>query len=98
MILEHMERSISEFTWRDRAACLQHAASLFFGFDDAEPPAERRAREERAKLICSTCLVRNECLEYALSANESYGIWGGLTEMELKAQRRAIKNRTNVSV
>lgn len=86
-------QDLGGFTWRERASCAGKSSGLFFGYDDSEPPAERRAREDRAKLICSTCLVREECLEYALSANESYGIWGGLTEMELKARRRALKNR-----
>lgn len=80
-----------EVTWREQAACLPHAATLFFGFDDTEPPAERRMREEEAKIICSTCDVKQECLDYALQANETYGIWGGLTEVELKSRRRAIK-------
>lgn len=87
-------QDLTELAWRDRAACLTHPATLFFGFDESEPPGERRSREDQAKLICSTCLVRDDCLSYALDANESYGIWGGLTEMELKARRRALKSRT----
>jgi WhiB family transcriptional regulator, redox-sensing transcriptional regulator len=89
---------LEEFTWRDTAACLKHPATLFFGFDDLEPPGERRNREDRAKLICSGCLVKEECLDYALAANESYGIWGGLTEVELKAYKRALKNRSPLSI
>lgn len=80
-----------EVTWRENAACLPHPATLFFGFDDSEPPVERRAREEQAKVICTTCQVKEECLGYALQANETYGIWGGLTEVELKARRRSIR-------
>lgn len=77
--------------WREQAACLQHPAVLFFGIDDTEAPAERRAREENAKLICATCGVRSECLDYALHAREAYGIWGGLTELERKARLRAAR-------
>lgn len=84
--------------WREEAECLYQPASLFFGFDDAESPSERRAREESAKLICSTCKVRVSCLDHALAANESYGIWGGLTEVELKARRRALRPKTTVSL
>lgn len=77
--------------WRQRAACLTHPAVLFFGLDDNEPPAERRAREEAAKRVCYACEVQQECLEYALATREPYGIWGGLTEMERRARlhRRA---------
>jgi WhiB family redox-sensing transcriptional regulator len=75
--------------WRERAACLPLPAVLFFGVDDAETPVERRAREERAKQICFECPVQAECLEYALTTREQYGIWGGLTEIERKARLRA---------
>ena len=36
----------------------------------------------RAKSICKVCPVNVECLEYALTIREPYGIWGGLTETE----------------
>ena len=78
----------TEAEWREHAACLEFPAVVFFGLDDTETPAERRVREEKAKAICATCLVRDECLEYALAMREPYGIWGGLTEIERKARLR----------
>ncbi len=81
-----METLIPEAEWRERAACLPFPAILFFGLDDNEGAAERHAREQEAKGICTTCLVRAECLDYALSTREAYGIWGGLTEIERKAR------------
>ncbi|MGH2821285.1 MAG: WhiB family transcriptional regulator [Actinomycetota bacterium] len=72
--------------WREHAACLSYPAVLFFGLDDAETPAERRVREEEAKRICLGCAVREECLDYALTTREPYGIWGGLTEIERRAR------------
>jgi WhiB family transcriptional regulator, redox-sensing transcriptional regulator len=85
IVLEDSPR-IADPTWREDAACLQSAAVLFFGVDDTESQAERRIREERAKSVCSTCCVRQECLEYALGTKEPYGIWGGLTELERRAR------------
>ena len=38
-----------------------------------------------AKAICATCPVLEQCREYALSAHEPYGIWGGMTEEERAA-------------
>lgn len=35
-----------------------------------------------AKQLCADCPVRTACLEYALTHNEEYGVWGGLTEGE----------------
>lgn len=80
---------LDDAVWRENAACLPFPAILFFGQDENEPPAERRAREDQAKVICETCGVRMECLEYAVAAKEQYGIWGGLTELERKAYQRA---------
>ena len=31
-----------------------------------------------AKRLCGVCLVKAECLAYALAANERHGIWAGL--------------------
>jgi WhiB family transcriptional regulator, redox-sensing transcriptional regulator len=78
-----------ETAWRENASCLQYPAVLFFGVDDSESPAERRLREDKAKRICATCQVRRQCLEYALTTREPYGIWGGLTELERKARLRS---------
>ena len=38
-----------------------------------------------AKGICQDCPIRNLCLEYALIADEEFGIWGGLTTPERRA-------------
>ena len=81
-----------EAGWRLEAACLEYPAVLFFGLDDNETPVERRAREEEAKKVCLTCSVRTECLDYALSTREAYGIWGGLTEVE---RRSRLHRRSN---
>lgn len=75
--------------WRENASCLEYPAVLFFGIDDSESPAERRLREDKAKQVCSMCVVRDQCLEYALAKREPYGIWGGLTELERKARLRS---------
>jgi WhiB family redox-sensing transcriptional regulator len=48
---------------------------------------EKGASVREAKRVCAGCLVRNECLEYALETGQRFGIWGGTTER----QRRAMK-------
>jgi hypothetical protein len=42
------------------------------------------ADKRHAALACTTCPIRSECLTYALTADEQYGIWGGF-DMELPA-------------
>jgi WhiB family redox-sensing transcriptional regulator len=34
------------------------------------------------------CVVRGDCLEYALANGEKFGIWGGLSERERRRLRR----------
>lgn len=50
---------------------------------------EKGVSAHRAKRICATCPVIDECLQFALDNNES-GIWGGMSHSErLRIIRRA---------
>ncbi len=42
-----------------------------------------------AKAVCAECIVRDECLEYALANGERFGVWGGTSERERRRIRRA---------
>ena len=79
--------------WQMRAACRDLDSSVFF-HPEGERGAARVVRTNRAKAICSSCPVRQQCLEHALAVREPYGIWGGLGEDELAAlyqeRKRAI--------
>jgi WhiB family redox-sensing transcriptional regulator len=77
-------------SWQLKAACRGPQAEIFFPPAHAERKEEKLQREDRAKAICKTCAVRNECLEYAVRIREPHGIWGGLNEMERRqyAERR----------
>jgi WhiB family redox-sensing transcriptional regulator len=77
--------------WQERAACKGPQAVVFFPPTHSERKEEKSVRESRAKAICKTCVVRAECLEYAMAIREPHGIWGGLNEMERKQllERRA---------
>ncbi len=35
-----------------------------------------------AKEICARCLVRSECLSFALRTRQAHGVWGGMSEQE----------------
>jgi len=75
--------------WERLAACRGEDASLFFGPNRFEPKREREAREEAAKALCVACPVLGPCREYALTAGELYGVWGGMGE----AERRTVAAR-----
>ena len=49
---------------------------------------ERGEDTKEATSICADCLVKSECLEYAIATHETHGIWGGASER----QRRRIRS------
>jgi WhiB family transcriptional regulator, redox-sensing transcriptional regulator len=82
--------------WQERASCRGEDVVLFFGPDGERQP-ERDIRERKARQICAACPVRAECLTYAVSRPEKYGIWGGLNEDERAAERRRRMRRANAN-
>lgn len=72
-----------EMEWRREAACLMtEAPETFFPSDGVGV--------EVAKRICANCVVRTECLEYALANHIDHGVWGGTSERE---RRRIMRRR-----
>jgi WhiB family redox-sensing transcriptional regulator len=67
-------------SWQDLANCLGVDPDLFF--------PERGASTREAKEVCRGCVVREDCLEYALRNGEKFGIWGGMSERERRRIRR----------
>ena len=67
--------------WQALANCLGVDPDLFF--------PERGASTREAKEVCRACVVREECLEYAIVNGEKFGIWGGMSERERRRVRRA---------
>lgn len=44
-----------------------------------------------AKRICSSCVVKKDCLEYALENKEVFGIYGGTTPRERSRMESLVK-------
>lgn len=74
--------------WQHYAACRGEDSTYFFAPNYFEKRSQKNAREAVAKAICHLCPVREECLEYALRIRETHGIWGGMNEMERRAELR----------
>lgn len=66
--------------WQDRALCAQTDPEAFF--------PEKGGSTREAKRVCTGCEVRAECLDYALTHDERFGIWGGMSERERRRLRR----------
>jgi WhiB family redox-sensing transcriptional regulator len=74
---------IQKPTWQRSANCLGVDPDLFF--------PERGGSTREAKEVCRGCVVREQCLQYALENGEKFGIWGGMSERE----RRRLRRRRN---
>lgn len=67
--------------WDLRALCTTVDPEAFF--------PEKGCSSAEAKKVCIACPVRSECLERALGNDERFGVWGGKSERERRAIRKA---------
>jgi WhiB family transcriptional regulator, redox-sensing transcriptional regulator len=66
--------------WRRDAACAGHPLGTFF-------PVRGESGAD-AKTVCVGCVVRLDCLRYALADRDLVGVWGGTTGLERRDLRR----------
>jgi WhiB family transcriptional regulator, redox-sensing transcriptional regulator len=66
--------------WQADSLCAQTDPEAFF--------PEKGGSTRDAKRICASCEVKAQCLDYALSNDERFGIWGGLSERERRKLRK----------
>jgi WhiB family redox-sensing transcriptional regulator len=77
-------RNEALWEWQLRAACRgMETSSFFHPWNDRG--VSRHEREAQAKQVCAGCPVLAECRSHALSVQEAYGVWGGMTENERDA-------------
>lgn len=67
--------------WQYSGACRDLPIEMFFNPDGIRGPS-RHKHESAAKAICAVCPVIEQCRNHALTVQEPYGVWGGLTEDE----------------
>ncbi|MFG3136061.1 WhiB family transcriptional regulator [Streptomyces sp. NPDC048211] len=80
---------MSTKSWRDDALCRQTDPDLFM--------PEVGGTTTPAKRVCMACPVRRQCLNYAVDAEERWGIWGGLGQQELRRLIRARRAKTEAA-
>lgn len=70
--------------WRSLRACKGMSVTLFF--------PKNRSEFVTARNICRSCPVSAECLNYAVSKQIAYGVWGGTGERERAKLIREYQN------
>jgi WhiB family redox-sensing transcriptional regulator len=75
----------NELMWVDQANCKGLDTNDFFVPDSSK----RYENEPILKRICSTCIVKTECLNYALYNNVT-GYWGSTTEKTRRTMRQKL--------
>jgi len=76
----------ASYGWRQQAICRDTDPDLFFPVGTT---GQALVQIERAREVCNQCPVKRDCLEFALETNQDSGIWGGTSEEERRAIRRA---------
>ena len=87
--------SLQETLWMERAACKSADPRLFFPTHLLEDSHADSCSYKKARAICKTCPVINDCLTYALVTfphhEDDHGMWGGTSPRErrkIKKERR----------
>lgn len=80
-INRHADLRLEIPDWTRDALCTQVGGDIFF--------PEKGESTAPAKKVCSHCPVINECLEWAITNDEQWGVFGGMSLRE----RRKIKRR-----
>jgi WhiB family redox-sensing transcriptional regulator len=82
--------TLSGMDFGGHPACADEDPELFF------PESGQVAQISAAKSVCASCPIRTACLSYALRHGVE-GVWGGSTEEERRAMRRADWTRKAVA-
>lgn len=73
------------YNFTDQANCIGIDVNMFF----TEEGSGTFKEENLLKRTCDACLVKTECLDYALHHNVS-GWWGGKSEWQRKRLRKQL--------
>lgn len=76
----------SSNAWMAESLCAQVDPELFF--------PDKGASTKEAKKVCQKCPVTSECLEYAMSSDDRYGVFGGLSERDRRKLRKEARSAT----
>ena len=84
-MLTTLRNNWNDFDWRKTATCRDLDPDLFFPVGVTGVAVEQI---DAAKSFCRVCPSQSQCLEFAITTNQEYGVWGGTTEDERRVLRR----------
>ena len=68
--------------WKEQGLCRSYGCPDLW-FPEGRG-SKRRKQENEAVLVCVQCPMLRRCREYALENHETFGVWAGLRESELR--------------
>jgi WhiB family redox-sensing transcriptional regulator len=83
---------IPNLDWLDAAACAGMDSRAFFANG-----CHSRAQVHEAQKVCATCPVTAQCRDWAIQTGERNGVWGGMSQKELRQKRRRFTDRSKSS-
>lgn len=73
-----------DITWHEDAICASADPEIWF--------PEKGGSTKEAKRVCGRCVVRADCLEYAIDTGQRFGIWGSMSERDRRRLQRQLTN------
>lgn len=80
--------SREEWAWREKALCKKYKDIDFY--------SEEIGVIKKSVAICHRCQVAAECLQYAISNQEVFGVWGGVSQRNRRALHRKYKSNIDI--
>lgn len=80
---------IPNLDWLANAACAGMDSRAFFANG-----CHARAQVHAAQKVCNACPVQAECRNWAIQTGERNGVWGGMSQQELRRKRLRFTDRS----
>jgi WhiB family redox-sensing transcriptional regulator len=90
---------MTDIDWMESALCRQTDSEIFFPDRDNPNPAGLIRSIRAAQNTCRRCPVQIQCLDYALTNNEKYGIWAGINMNTTRSRaREELRRQRNIEI
>ncbi len=86
---------VADRAWMRRGACRGVAPELFFPPERGDGRQSAPWSPEPAQAVCGLCPVQQDCRAWALATGQKDGVWGGLSEVEMRRLQRQPRRRAS---